>query len=202
MITERHRIALELHDGIVQDLVGIGYALDLLLAEENQRAETRVSIRTLRFTVTEMIEKVRRDIYLLRKTTPLYLTDRLRALAEDICRAQLLHFSLDHFPTAENYDRAEQIERIATEILRNIATHARAKNVWIILICSDSFADLYIRDDGIGGLKESENHYGFSGIRERARIVDGKIDFESNSNGTQIHLRVPYHSPSAIKPYG
>lgn len=194
MITERHQIALELHDGIVQDLVGIGYALDLLLAAEDQQTETRVAIRTLRFTVTELVEKVRRDIYRLRKASDLDLNTRLRTLTEDICKTHLIHFSLAPFPTADNYDRAEQIERIATEVLRNIAAHAQAKTVWVTLLCEGGFADLYIRDDGIGGLKEIENHYGFSGMRERARIVEGELDFQSDTTGTQIHLRIPYLS--------
>lgn len=190
-ITERHRIALELHDGIVQDLVGIGYALDILLAQENPNADARVSLRTLRFTVTELVEKVRREIYLLREEKDLDLTDRLRSAAEQICTGHEIYLSLDHFPTHANWDRAEQIERIATEVLRNISAHAQATAVWIELMCSDGFVDLFIRDDGVGGLKERENHYGFSGARERARIIEGDLNFESTSSGTQIHLRVP-----------
>lgn len=190
-ITERHRIALELHDGIAQDLVGIGYALDILLAQEDPNAEARVSLRTLRFSVTELVEKVRREIYLLREEKDLSLTDRLRSAAEQICTGYEIHYSLDHFPTHDNLDRAEQIEQIATEVLRNISAHAHATTVWITLICTNGFVDLFIRDDGVGGLTERENHYGFSGIRERAKIIEGVLDFESTSSGTQIHLRAP-----------
>ena len=191
-ITERHRIALELHDGIAQDLVGIGYALDLLLAQEEPNGAARVSLRTLRFTVTELVEKVRRDIYLLREENDLDLTNRLRTAAEQICTSHEIHYSLDHFPTYSNLDRAEQIERIANEVLRNISTHAQATTVWITLICNGGFADLIIRDDGVGGLAKRENHYGFSGIQERVKIIEGDLNIESTSSGTQIHLRVPY----------
>lgn len=190
-ITERHRIALELHDGIAQDLVGIGYALDILLAQEDPNAEARVSLRTLRFTVTELVEKVRREIYLLREVKDLNLADRLRSAAEQICTGHEIHYSLDQLPNHANVDRAEQIERIATEVLRNISAHAHATTVWITLICNDGSADLFIRDDGVGGLTERESHFGFSGIRERAKIIEGDLDFESTSSGTQIHLRVP-----------
>lgn len=189
-ITERHRIALELHDGIAQDLVGIGYALDLLLAQE-VNAETRVSLRTLRFTVSELVEKVRREIFVLRENGKLDLLDRLKSAAEQICPGHEIHYSLDHFPTNTKLERTEQIERIATEVLRNISAHAHATSIWITLICNDRFADLIIRDNGIGGLVERENHFGFSGIQERARIVGGDLNFESSSSGTQIHLRVP-----------
>lgn len=192
-ITERHRIALDLHDGIAQDLVGIGYALDLLLAQEDSNTEVRVSLRTLRFTVADLIEKVRREIYLLKEEKDPDLADRLRAVTEQICASHEIHYSLDRFPTDANMDLAEQIERIVTEVLRNIFAHAQAKSVWITLICNSGFADLIIRDDGVGGFVERENHHGFSGIQERAKIVNGELDFESSATGTQIHLRVPYH---------
>ncbi len=192
-ITERHRIALDLHDGIAQDLVGIGYALDLLLAQEDSNTEVRVSLRTLRFTVADLIEKVRREIYLLKEEKGPDLADRLRAVTEQICASHEIHYSLDRFPTDANMDLAEQIERIVTEVLRNIFAHAQAKSVWITLICNSGFADLIIRDDGVGGFVERENHHGFSGIQERAKIVNGELDFESSATGTQIHLRVPYH---------
>ncbi|HUW87633.1 MAG TPA: histidine kinase [Candidatus Paceibacterota bacterium] len=201
-ITERHRIALELHDGIAQDLVGIGYALDLLLAQEDSNAEARISIRTLRFTVTDLVEKVRREIYLLREGNDLDLNDRLRAAAEQICPSHEIYYSLDQFPTPTNLERAEQIERIATEALRNISAHAQAKRVWISLICNNGLAELIIADDGVGGLEERENHYGFSGIRERAINLEGDLDFKSSPSGTQIHLRVPYPYVPTLTQYG
>ncbi|MFZ2228666.1 MAG: histidine kinase [Candidatus Nanopelagicaceae bacterium] len=190
-ITERHRIALELHDGIAQDLVGIGYALDILLAQEDPNAEARVSLRTLRFTVAELVEKVRKEIYLLKEERDLSLADRLRSAAEQICTNHEIHYSLDLFPTHGTSDRAEQIVRIATEVLRNISAHAYASTVWITLVCTNGFADLFIRDNGVGGMAERGNHYGFSGIHDRAKIIEGELDFESTSSGTQIHLRVP-----------
>lgn len=57
-ISEGQRIAQELHDGIAQELVGIGYSLDLLLAQEKESSDSRSELRTLRFTVTDLIEKV------------------------------------------------------------------------------------------------------------------------------------------------
>ncbi|MTB15675.1 MAG: histidine kinase, partial [Actinobacteria bacterium] len=64
--TERIRLAQEIHDGIAQDLIGIGYSLDLMLAASETSAQTRITIRTLRFEVTDLIDKVRREMYQLR----------------------------------------------------------------------------------------------------------------------------------------
>jgi NarL family two-component system sensor histidine kinase LiaS len=66
-LTDPARLARELHDGIAQDLVGVGYSLDLLLANPETSIESRAQLRALRFTVTDLIDKVRREIYFLRQ---------------------------------------------------------------------------------------------------------------------------------------
>ena len=67
--SERLRLARELHDGIAQDLVGLAYPLDLLLAHESLDAPSRASIRTSRLHVDELMAKVRHEILDLRSAT-------------------------------------------------------------------------------------------------------------------------------------
>lgn len=190
-ISERHRIAQELHDGIAQDLVGIGYSLDLLLAQEDESSEARTALRTLRFTVTDLIEKVRQEIFKLRQQSDLELSTRIQSAVEEICEGLEIHSSLDTFPALANFDLTYQVERIAVEVFRNIAAHSQAKSVWVTLICNGKAAELIIRDDGIGGLVEREDHYGFSGLKERAQIIGATLESQSSATGTQIYLRIP-----------
>ena len=69
MITsQRIRFAQELHDGIAQDLVGLGYAIDLILASSKDLSE-RDSLRALRLDVISIIDKVRREIFQLRHSS-------------------------------------------------------------------------------------------------------------------------------------
>jgi signal transduction histidine kinase len=63
---ERLTVARELHDGIAQDLVGIGYSLDLLMAEPSLDTSARMQIRRTRLEVDSLIAKVRREILNLR----------------------------------------------------------------------------------------------------------------------------------------
>ncbi len=191
-ISEGQRIAQELHDGIAQELVGIGYSLDLLLAQAKESSDSRSELRTLRFTITELIEKVRLEIFKLRQQGDSELSEQIQRSVEDICAGMEVHSSLDPFPTSSNLDLAYQIKRIATEIFRNIASHSQAKTVWVTLICNHKIAELLVRDNGVGGLIDRENHYGFSGIRERAEIIGATLETQSSSTGTQIQLRVPF----------
>ena len=78
--TERVKIAQELHDGIAQDLVALSYSLDLLLAEADTPAGTRVELRNLIFSVSAMIAKVREEIFNLRSANFATLESSLRTL--------------------------------------------------------------------------------------------------------------------------
>jgi signal transduction histidine kinase len=63
-------LAQELHDGIAQDLVGLGFSIDSLIAS-SQDLETKDSLRQLRFAITALIDKVRLEIHQLRTATEL-----------------------------------------------------------------------------------------------------------------------------------
>ena len=78
---EKLAIARELHDGIAQDLVGIGYSLDLLLAEPGLDTFARAQVRRTRLEIDALIAKVRSEILNLRSPTEVLLTDRIREIA-------------------------------------------------------------------------------------------------------------------------
>ena len=64
-LTQRVKLAQELHDGIAQDLVGLGYGLDSLLFQEDDETK-RAALRSVRFDINTLIEKVRSEILELR----------------------------------------------------------------------------------------------------------------------------------------
>ena len=64
---ERLRLARELHDGIAQDLVALGYSLDLILADPAMDKTSRAAIRKTRLDIDALIYKVRREILALRR---------------------------------------------------------------------------------------------------------------------------------------
>jgi len=105
MNQRRVTLAQELHDGIAQDLVGLGYSIDSLIAD-TQDMKSKDSLRTVRFTITELIEKVRQEIHQLRSAPDL--------LSENTQKD--LHFEL---------------QRVVSEALRNISEHSGASTVTI-----------------------------------------------------------------------
>ena len=103
MNQRRVTLAQELHDGIAQDLVGLGYSIDSLIAS-TQDLKSKDSLRTVRFTITELIEKVRQEIHQLRSASDL--------LSENT-----------------NNDLHFELHRVVSEILRNISEHSGASHL-------------------------------------------------------------------------
>lgn len=188
---ERSRLAQELHDGIAQDLVAVGYSLDLLLAATQTPLETRAQLRTLRFTVTEMIDKVRREIHQLHQPQDEDLQTQIRRMAEDLCKGLVLNYSIQEVSVPLDTDLTYHLGRIAQEILRNIASHAEATSAWISLTLKEGVLELAITDDGIGGASVTPEHYGIKGIRSRAESLGGKLTISSTTSGSKMNLTIP-----------
>lgn len=182
---ERIRIAQDLHDGIAQDLVGVGYSLDLLLSDESLSSQARSDIRSTRFAVDELITKVRREILNLRQGVGKPLNVQLEALAREICFELELECRLDEctVPLQEEFE----ILAIATEILRNSVAHARATRICINLYSVNNRLCLEVIDDGIGGAYVKDGHFGLLGLQERVHALGGSITIES-IEGTRIAI--------------
>ena len=189
--SQRNNLAQELHDGIAQDLVGLGYSLDLLLAAPDTPTQTRVDIRTLRFTLTEILEKVRNEIHQLRNDSPATLAQNIRESAERICQQFSWNFQIEEVPVSGNSDAGYQILQIAREILRNIAAHSQGREVSVKFWNSEQILQLEIGDDGIGGAVEIPNRYGILGAQDRALSLGGRLSIDSSDSGTRICLQIP-----------
>ena len=98
-------LAQELHDGIAQDLVGLGFSIDSLISTSHDQT-AKESLRQLRFLVTELIDKVRLEIHQLRSAT-------------------------DLISKGEEKDFSYELLRVLSEILRNVEEHAHASHLSI-----------------------------------------------------------------------
>ena len=100
MSNERVTLAQELHDGIAQDLVVLGFSIDQAISQCHT-PELKNSLRHIRFTTTELIEKVRTQMHALRSSEPLMVSDA-------------------------QPDTMFETLRVVQEVLRNIDKHSGA----------------------------------------------------------------------------
>ena len=184
---ERLSVARELHDGIAQDLVGIGYSLDLLLAESSLSNAARSQLRNTRLEIDTLISKVRSEILRLRQADSLNLATELQKLLDKYKYAADVTFTSEKVDTSAV--RTQELISIVTEILRNIELHSRATQVAITLYPINNRTCLEISDNGIGGARMKTGHYGLQGIIERVELIGGNISIES-LEGTRITILI------------
>src|SRR5262249_35024929 len=95
----------------------------------------------------------------------------------------------------------QHLYRIGEEAINNIARHANARNVKITLAQKDGATLLTVQDDGCGfdrGQAAQSGHFGLSGMRERALLIDARLEVEARPEaGTSV--RVVYETPAGEK---
>ena len=129
MSNERVTLAQELHDGIAQDLVVLGFSIDHAISICHD-AEVKNSLRHIRFTTTELIEKVRLQMHELRSSAPLMV------------------------PSGQ-LDTMFETLRVVQEVLRNIDKHSGA-TYFDIQITDDGVGGVAnkVGSFGLAGLQE------------------------------------------------
>jgi signal transduction histidine kinase len=204
--SERRRIARDLHDGVVQNLAGMAYTLmatatklrekggadgkgDVVSVLEQSAEETRLAMKDLRTLIIEIAPPTLR-----REGLHAALLEVLRTLRNSGTKTSLeLPSNMRLRP-----DRASLVFRVAQEVLRNVASHAEAKHVSVVLKEDDGEAVLRIVDDGKGfsaedvARRRAEGHVGTNAIVELAEEVGGSLTIESErGKGTSVTLIVP-----------
>lgn len=184
---ERLDVARELHDGIAQDLVALGYSLDLLLATDGLPQSARSSIRESRLQVDELMRKVRSEIFNLRSQSQQSISTQLQALVAN--EYSDFELDLDIEPASAPPEVGHEIFAIAREILRNVRLHSRATRIGITLYPVNNRIYLQICDNGIGGAIMKDGRWGMTGISERIAKLGGSIVIENNSD-TDLGVRI------------
>ena len=185
----RLELARDLHDGIAQDLVALGYELDLLLGASESTVESRREIRVLRFKVDDLISKVRREMYALRDPQVTTFQDALSQLIHEICGDLQVTASISHFSIPNSYQT--ELKAIATELLRNAKFHSRASHIEVLLRGVENRTYLEVSDNGVGGAQVNTSglgRLGLVGVKERVEQLHGQLEIISTENGTRIKV--------------
>ena len=207
ILEERERIGMDLHDGIIQSIYAVGLTLEharLLLNEDVDGAHQRIdqAIADLNSTIRD----IRAYILDLR---PRQLHDEdlmqgIQRLVNEFKANTLIPVSLqgptDGFPGMTDGE-ALAIFHITQEALANIAKHARAKKVELVIWKTSDRVLLEVHDDGRGFDPSSVRlaiGHGVSNMQTRARNAGGDVEIYSEpGQGTTITTWVPFHDSHA-----
>lgn len=200
LTAERQRMARELHDTLAQGVAGLVLQLE---AANNHlengrfpRAQTIVqqSMKRARSTLADAraaIDDLRLENRSLSDAIQ-HHTDRFTLATGIPCH---LILNLDN-ETAVPPTIADHAERIISESLTNITRHAQASTIWLEVTLSATKLIIHVRDDGVGFDVETAvqaGHYGLLGLRERARLVNGTFEINSQrQEGTHLKITLPW----------
>lgn len=208
---ERRRIGLDLHDGLGQQLTGIGLIARSLARTLERSGHPAADIAS---EITDLVqdadEQARR---LARGLVPVQLgdeglADALRRLAENAEKlfgiTCLFDANIESYDLVNRSEAATHLYRIAQEALRNAVHHGQAETVRISLVAAAEKLRLRIQDDGtgidpkvIGRAHDGTSGMGLNIMRYRARIIGGSLDVRPDEDGgTVITCSIPPSSDS------
>lgn len=198
VLSDRDRIARDLHDLVIQRL----FATGLQLQGAQARAGTPALRDRLSAAVRELdstIQDIRRTIFELQHAG----MPSLRASVADLVReyVPILGFAprvrtdgpLDTVvPTATQ----EQLIAVLREALSNIAKHARATSAGVDIVADVDHVRLTVTDDGVG-LPERRHESGLRNLHARAQELRGTLRLHpAEPHGTVLDWRVPLEAQS------
>jgi signal transduction histidine kinase len=204
---ERREISRELHDEVVQTLVGINVQLASLGRSASLGAKTlRSKIASTQRLVERSVNAVHQFARELRPAVldDLGLIPALHAYMKTL--AVRKKFRIDFTATASAEDlsgnKRTVLYRVAQEALMNIARHAHAVVVTVSLREIPHAIRLEVHDDGRSFSVEqvlstkTNKRLGLLGMRERVEMVGGQLTIVSSlGNGTTVRADIPFSNP-------
>jgi NarL family two-component system sensor histidine kinase LiaS len=160
----RVELARDLHDSLAQDLVAIGFQMDLLINE--LPARYRTNAREIREAVTVATKSVRRELFALREIAGDYQT-------ELISHAAPLHIQINGEISKLN----PSTQRVVDELVKNAAQHSKGHNLKVEV----TEHLISVSDDG----------QGMRGISEIVEDLGGSLTVNTSKNGTRVEIRLP-----------
>ena len=192
---ERGRVARELHDEVGQLLTGVVLQLEGLAAAVP--ASRRSDVVGIQDNVREGVQTVREIARGLRPPAleEFGLRASLVALGAGFGERAGLKVRHRIDPTLPPLDAETELAlyRVAQEAMTNVARHARAHEMELLLRAENHAVVLTVADDGCGiSTDDLNSSHGVAGMRERALLVGGNLEIRRRApHGTEVRLVVP-----------
>ena len=205
-VSERTRVARDLHDTLLQSAHGLLLRFQTVSHLLPDRpVEAKENLDNAIDQTADFITEARDEVQGLRDSTvqgndlALAISTLGQELGTDsLSERPAFRVALEGEPRNLHPILRDEIYKIAAEALRNAFRHSQARQIEVEIRYDNEQFRLRVRDDGKGvdqGIlsnQGSEGHYGLPGMRERATLIGGKLVVWSEVDaGTEVELRVP-----------
>ena len=202
MMKERARLAREIHDTLLQSLVGVALQFDAISNSlDSSSSAARHQLVRIRRHVEAYIREARQSIWDLR--SPVLETHDLGTALRDFGKRAAAGTPVRFMATVTGTPRRcsakveNQLLRIGQEAITNAVRHAQATRITLEVRFEERAVTLRVSDDGRGFEHEypthdAENHYGLTTMRERAEELGGRFSLATGvGRGTAVETVVP-----------
>lgn len=202
------RLAFDLHDGPLQELVALAEELRLAARQidgvvpEADRVRVRGRFQDLEARLGALEESLREIAHGGRSASVVAREPIEDAFRTELAALEKTGIAVD-FSAEGDFDELTDSQKIALlrvvqEGLTNIRKHSGASSVSVVLTTTPETTELTIRDDGHGFdvPRLGRNRLGLAGVSERVRMLGGDVEIESSSgNGATLWARLPRWRP-------
>jgi signal transduction histidine kinase/ligand-binding sensor domain-containing protein len=201
-LSERERIARDLHDTLLQGMQGLVFKFQAAAERLPSSDSNRDRLEEALNLADEVLEDGRSKLAGLRgfssESQELFAALTVLGQSSAADRSVKFHSELEGEPKVLHPVVREEVYRIGAEALTNAFNHAKASSIELEIRYGTAALGLLVRDDGIGiedsalAKPGSAAHFGLVGMRERAAKISSRIEiFTRPGAGTEVRLRVP-----------
>ncbi|MEZ5097591.1 MAG: sensor histidine kinase [Nocardioides sp.] len=201
---ERRRLAREMHDGVAQDIVYLGYLVDAVAADPAS-PEQAEQLQLLRDRITGVVAEVRRSVLTLRSSAD--GSESLGAAISTLARhlsdvsGVPIRVTVHEGTTRLRPEVEAELLRIAQEAMNNAVRHAQASRIDVQCLVEPPAAEITVLDDGRGLQGARVDSHGRQIMRERARLIGAELTVGNREEGgVQVCVRIPDGASPATRP--
>ena len=199
---ERHRLAIEIHDGLGQNLLAIRNTILRGLKQKKMPMKIEETFHTLLDITTDILEDTRAMSYNLRPPilNTMGLTVAIESLVEKMRESSSIEINLKRAESIDSIvdkDLEINIYRILQESFSNTLKHANASTIDLTIVRKAAMLEIAFQDNGIGYNQSNRlNGQGILGIKERVALLKGTLTITSDAEtGTLLFISIPTTSP-------
>jgi signal transduction histidine kinase len=210
VLTERNRLAREMHDTLIQGCASVSALLEAHSSvAERQAGSNDDLLDCARTHLRSTIEEARQAVWGLRSDSE--SASDLNSLLSKMTKQFSHEFALpvEYYTSGKPFvldqTAVHEVLMVVREALYNSVRHARPNRVQLNIGFDENTCTISVRDDGSGFdpatmLHHPDNHYGLIGIRERVERIGGKFRLNSEIGaGTELSIEVPRGTDATAK---
>lgn len=205
VLTERARMARELHDTLLQSLAGLELQVDAMSSQlDSSPGAVKQQLERVRRQIQSDVSEARQSIWALRSPSleARDLAGALQQLGEVVVAGRArFEFVVNGRPAPCARKIEEHLLRVGREAVSNAVRHARAQVVRLELLYGDHTITLRVSDDGRGFdplevAHVTGDHWGLATMHERAQAIGGRLRLASQpGGGTNLEMVAPLLAP-------